>query len=70
MTQKFVSESCMLLRFFSSKRLRCGTAEVARPERSELEMLTAVATTDLFDIWPVEEASPCCDASVNSARQR
>jgi hypothetical protein len=30
------------------ERLKCGTAEMGRLERSELAMLSAVATTDLF----------------------
>jgi hypothetical protein len=32
----------------SAQRQKCGTAEIGRPERSELEALSAVATTDLF----------------------
>ena len=34
--------------FIISERLKCGTAGVRRPERSELTSLSAVATTDLF----------------------
>ena len=35
---------------FSGERLKCGTAETGRPERSELAALSAVATTDLFAV--------------------
>jgi hypothetical protein len=35
--------------FIIVERLKCGTAEEMRPERSELAALFAVATTDLFD---------------------
>jgi hypothetical protein len=31
--------------FFLAERLKCGTAGEVRPERSELEALSAVATT-------------------------
>ena len=34
----------------SGERLKCGTAEKERPERSELGALSAVATTDLFGV--------------------
>jgi len=33
-----------------TERLKCGTAEKRRPERSELAALSAVATTDLLAI--------------------
>jgi hypothetical protein len=33
-----------------AERLKCGTAEIGRPERSELATLSAVATTDLFGL--------------------
>lgn len=33
---------------FMRERLKCGTAGLRRPERSELATLSAVATTDLF----------------------
>ena len=33
-----------------AERLKCGTAETGRPERSELAALSAVATTDLFAV--------------------
>ena len=32
-------------------RLKCGTAEIERPERSELEALSAVATTGVFGFF-------------------
>ena len=43
-------------RLFSAQRLKCGTAEKVRPERSELAALSAVATTDLLG----RSASPGC----------
>ena len=33
------------------ERLKCGTAGISRPERSELGTLSAVATTDLFGVF-------------------
>lgn len=33
-----------------AQRLKCGTAEKRRPERSELAVLSAAATTDLFAV--------------------
>ena len=46
----------------SPERLKCGTAEKGRPERSELATLSAVATTDVF-------ASSVSDAFIDSYNQ-
>lgn len=36
--------------FYAAERLKCGTAGSRSPERSELETLSAVATTALFGV--------------------
>ena len=41
-----------------TERLKCGTAEFRRPERSELAGLSAVATTDLFGVFVLQIAKP------------
>ena len=38
-----------MLFIFLTQRLKCGTAEKKRPERSELAALSAVATTGLLN---------------------
>ena len=44
----FLWAAIVVSRHFFRERLKCGTAEVGRPERSELAALSAVATIDLY----------------------
>jgi hypothetical protein len=40
------------------ERLKCGTAEIERPKRSERETLPAIATTDLFGLVLIVSLDP------------